>query len=85
VPASKVGTDPGAARSPDRGTDAYRTTSLRGLGTRRLLMHDASVRGVADLLEPSRLAEAPPRAGHPYGLELAPDDRAALIEWLRRL
>ncbi len=85
VPATKVGTDPAAARSPDRGTGAYRITSLRGLGTRRLLLHDASVRGVDDLLDPARLRESPPRAGHRYGLDLPPDERAALTAWLLRL
>jgi hypothetical protein len=85
VPASKIGTDPAAARSPDRGTGAYRITSLRGLGSRRTLMHDASVRGVDDLLDPARLRETPPRAGHRYGLDLAPHDRAALTQWLLRL
>lgn len=80
VPASKVRTDPRAARSPERGTGAYRATSLRGLGARGRLMHDASVRGLDDLLDP-----ASPRLGHRYGLDLDQSNRVALRDWLEAL
>lgn len=80
VPASKVRTDPTAARSRDRGTGSYRATSLRGLGARGRLMHDGSVRDVDELIDATSS-----RPGHRYGLDLAPDDRAALLRWLRAL
>jgi mono/diheme cytochrome c family protein len=73
-----IGGDTTLARSRDRGTNAYRITSLRGVGTRERLLHDGSVRSLDDLLDPIRVAGA-----HRYGMDLSSDDRAALVAWLR--
>lgn len=79
VDLDEVGTDPTLARSPDRGTGAYRVPSLRGVGTRGALLHDGSIRGLEALLDPTR------PGGHRFGLELGDEDRAALLALLRAL
>ncbi|MGH7282253.1 MAG: hypothetical protein ACRELY_12055, partial [Polyangiaceae bacterium] len=43
VPIGEVGTDPMLGLSPDRGTGNYRVPSLRGVGQRGALLHDASI------------------------------------------
>lgn len=78
VDVDTVGTDAKLARSRDRGTGSYRTTSLRGVGSRDRLLHDGSVRSLDELLDPART-----RGGHRYGTELASEPRRALITWLR--
>jgi hypothetical protein len=83
VDASVVGTDPAAALDPDRGTGRYRIPSLRGVSARGQLMHDGSVRGVGDLVDPARLAAG--RAGHPFGLDLDSAARADLAAYLHAL
>jgi hypothetical protein len=74
-----IGTDPTLARSPDRGTGAYRATSLRGVGTRTRLLHDGSVQGLADFFDPGRVS------GHPQGTTLSAADRGILAAWLHGL
>jgi len=72
-------TAPWVARSPARGTGAYRVPSLRGVGARERLLHDASVAGVDALLDPAR-------AGwHRVGRGLTAEERGALGEFLRGL
>lgn len=72
-------TEAWVARSPARGTGAYRVPSLRGVGARERLLHDASVAGVDALLDPAR-------AGwHRVGRGLTGEERAALGEFLRGL
>lgn len=73
-----VGTEHTLARSRERGTSCYRTTSLRGVGQRQRLLHDGTVSSLAALLDPQR------RGGHRYGLELHAEQRAALLAWLTR-
>lgn len=75
-----VGTDAALALSAERGTGGYRTTSLRGLGSRRRLLHDGSVHSITDLLDPARREH-----GHFFGQTLPTDERAALVAWLLRL
>lgn len=79
VDVEEVGTDPLLARSRERGTGAYRITSLRGLGTRGALLHDGSIPDLAALLSPERAG------GHRYGLELSDADRARLLAFLGNL
>lgn len=79
VDVEEVGTDPTLARSRERGTGAYRVTSLRGLGTRGALLHDGSIPDLATLLSPERAG------GHRYGLELSDADRARLLAFLEKL
>lgn len=74
-----IGTDPTLARSLDRGTGAYRATSLRGVGTRMRLLHDGSVQGLADFFDPGRVS------GHPQGTTLSAADRGILVSWLHGL
>jgi mono/diheme cytochrome c family protein len=93
VPLDVVGTDPWLGESPDRGTGAYRVPSLRGVGTRGPLLHDATVPSIAALLDPTRptpsfegrLHGAGAVQGHLYGLDLAAADRAALVAYLEAL
>jgi mono/diheme cytochrome c family protein len=74
-----VGTDPRVGLSGDRGTGGYRVPSLRGVAARGRLLHDASVRDLATLFDPSRVG------GHRFGLDLAADDRAELLAYLATL
>jgi mono/diheme cytochrome c family protein len=86
VAADVVGTDPAAALDAGRGRGVYRVPSLRGVGRRATLLHDGSIRGLDDFLDPTR-ARGPNRAagGHPFGLDLDPAARASLIAYLRGL
>jgi hypothetical protein len=93
VPLAAVGTDPSVGLSPDRGTGLYRVPSLRGVGSRPLLLHDASIPTLEALFDPTRLTAAfesglrgmGPVLGHAYGLELGPAERADLVAFLRDL
>jgi mono/diheme cytochrome c family protein len=88
-----VGTDPTLGLSRDRGTGTYRVPSLRGVGTRGPLLHDATVPSLAALLDPARptpafaqrLHGAGPVRGHLYGLSLPDPDRRDLIAYLSNL
>jgi mono/diheme cytochrome c family protein len=75
-----VGTDPTVGRSLDRGTGMYRVPSLRGVADRALLLHDASVHSLGELVDPERTTP-----GHHFGSELSVADRAALIAYLETL
>lgn len=79
VPVDVVGTDRRAADSPSRGTGRYRVPSLWAVGDRGQLLHDGSVPDLATLLDPRRQNAVP---GHPFGLELEPNERARLIDFL---
>jgi len=79
VEIDEVGTDATLARSPARGTGAYRTTSLRGVGSRRRFLHDGSVATLDALLDPARTT-----GGHPFGQTLGNNERAVLLRWLSR-
>lgn len=83
IEVERVGTDPEATRSSTRGTGRYRIPSLRGVGDRSLLLHDASVPGLPSLLDPARVADA--SGPHPFGLSLSPGDREALLGFLQAL
>jgi mono/diheme cytochrome c family protein len=93
VPLATIGTDPVLGMSPDRGTGHYRVPSLHGVGTRGPLLHDGTVAGVDAMFDPARLdasytgrlhgTGAVP--GHPFGLDLTPADRAALVAYLGAL
>ena len=92
VAVEAVGTNPIVGMSKDRGTGMYRVPSLRGVGTRTLLLHDASLSSLESLLDPARLqpdyangVRPGPVPGHEYGLDLAPADRQDLIAYLRGL
>jgi hypothetical protein len=93
-----VGTDPGLALRTRKGTSLYKVPSLRGLWYRPLLNHDGSVTSLDEWFDPARLRDGylPPGAlaasgrerpvpGHEFGLTLGPEDKAALIAFLRSL
>ena len=91
VPVAVVGTDGHLGASRERGTGRYRVPSLRGVSSRGLLLHDASISGVDELLDPARLAPdyrgrlGGPIAGHEWGTRLSTEDRGALAAFLRSL
>lgn len=94
----RVGTDPTLTLHSRRGTGYYKVPSLRGVWYRGPLEHNGSVATLEDWFDPRRLRDdyvptgfrpydGTPRAvkGHPFGLSLGVDDRAALIAFLRTL
>jgi mono/diheme cytochrome c family protein len=92
VPLAEVGTDPALGRSSTRGTGGYRVPSLRGVSSRGMLLHDASLPGIEALFDPARLTPEyaggrRPGAvpGHTFGLDLPDADRADLLAFLRTL
>ena len=81
-----------------RGTGYYKIPSLRGVWYRGPFEHNGSVATLEDWFDASRLrddyvpsafkgAGVTSRAvkGHPFGVSLSPDDKAALIAFLRTL
>lgn len=94
----KVGTDPGLALRTRKGTGYYKVPSLKGVWYRDTLEHSGSVASLEEWFDPARLRDDyhskgwnPPdvktRAipGHRFGLTLSPDDKQALIAFLRTL
>ena len=93
-----VGTDPGLAMRTRKGTGFYKIPSLRGLWYRPRLLHDASIATLEELFDAARLNPDYERKGWIApdmtkgavpGLEflttITPDDKAALIAFLRSL
>ena len=91
-------TDPGLALRTRKGTGFYKIPSLRGLWYRPRLLHDASIVSLEELFDSARLSAdyerkgwSPPGVtkGAVPGLEfltkLSPEDKAALIAFLRSL
>lgn len=94
----RVNTDPTLATKTRRGTGYYKVPSLKGVWYRGPLEHNGSVATLEDWFDPARYASdyvptgmAPadgsprPVPGHPFGLALSAEDRAALIAFLRTL
>lgn len=73
-----VGTDATATVDGERGTGAYRTPSLLGVGDRRKLLHDGSA---ADLDALLRLVPGP-HIGHAFGLALTAEERGTIRDYL---
>jgi mono/diheme cytochrome c family protein len=95
---ARVGTDPVLAMSTRRGTGYYKIPSLKGVWYRGPLEHNGSVATLEDWFDPRRLRDdyvptgwigfgVKSRAvkGHPFGLSLPENDRAALIAFLKTL
>lgn len=93
-----VGTDPNLALRTRKGTGFYKVPSLKGVWYRGGYGHDGSVNTLEEWFDPARLKddfvpsgfkgyEITHRAvpGHPFGLKLSGDDRAALIAFLKTL
>lgn len=92
------GTDPTAALATRRGTGYYKVPSLRGVWYRGPFEHNGSVATLEDWFDPKRLrddfvpaahpgARPVPRAvkGHEFGLDLSPEEKKALIAFLKTL
>lgn len=76
IPAETLqGLDDLASRSIDRGTGFYKVPSLVGVGYGGPYLHDSSALTLDALLE----------SGHPFGDEIAGDDRADLIHYVNTL
>jgi hypothetical protein len=93
-----VGTDPGLSLATRKGTGFYKIPSLRGVWDRPYLLHDGSLASLEEMFDPARLdaryqpkgwnpPDAKTRAvpGHTFGLSLTPDDKGALLAFLRTL
>jgi hypothetical protein len=93
-----VGTDPGVALKTRKGTGLYKVPSLRGVWYRPFLLHDGSVASLEEFFDPERLEPThmsggwrPPGTGnqaikgHAFGLGLTPDQKTALLAFLRSL
>jgi mono/diheme cytochrome c family protein len=91
VPFASVGTSDALGQSNTRGTGGYRVPSLRGVGARSMLLHDASLATLESMFDPARLKPTyqggrrpGPVPGHAFGLEgWSSVDRAALVAFLR--
>jgi len=77
-----VGTDPALALQTRKGTGYYKVPSLRGVWYRGPFQHDGAARTLEEWFDPKRLQRIP---GHPFGLELSPEERRGLIAFLRTL
>ena len=90
-----VGTDPGLATRTRRGTGFYKVPSLRGVWYRNAFGHSGQAASLEEWLDPARLGDDyVPKGfhlgpgsikGHEFGLRLVPDDREALIAFLKTL
>lgn len=93
-----VGTDPGLALRTRRGTGYYKVPSLKGVWYRGMFGHSGWCATLEDWFDPKRTREDytptgfnPNRGkpfavkGHPFGLNLTPEDRKALLGFLRTL
>jgi hypothetical protein len=93
----RIGLDPYLATKTRRGTGYYKVPSLRGVWMRGVFEHNGSVVSLEDWFDPSRLQDSyvptgfrgpgQTRAvkGHPFGLQLSPDEKKALLAFLKTL
>ena len=93
-----VGTDTRLALQSRKGTGYYRVPSLKGVWYRGPFEHNGSVAALEDWFDPARLKddyvptafvgygfETRAVKGHQFGLALSPEDRTALIAFLKTL
>lgn len=93
-----LGTDPNLALTTRRGTGYYKVPSLKGVWYRSMFEHNGSCATLEDWFDPRRQRDdyvptgfkgygVKNRAvkGHPFGLELSPEDKKALIAFLKTL
>lgn len=91
VDAVELGTDTELALGRARGTGRYRPAPLVRVADAAPYFHHGAVPSLEDLLSSDRLAPGYTRSpagpgpvpGHPFGLELSSEDRAALLAHLR--
>jgi hypothetical protein len=77
-----VGTDPELALRTRKGTGYYKIPSLKGVWYRGPFQHGGAAATLEEWLDPARKDRIP---GHLFGLDLAPEDRRALIAFLETL
>jgi hypothetical protein len=93
-----VGTDPGLATKTRRGTGYYKVPSLKGVWYRSMFGHSGWCATLEDWFDPRRTrddyvptgfkpygAKTYAVKGHPFGLDLSPVDKQALIAFLKSL
>jgi hypothetical protein len=90
-----VGTDTTLALKARRGTGFYKVPSLRGVWYRNAFGHGGWVDTLEEWFDPSRVKsdyvpkgywmQPGPVEGHEFGLKLSPEDRKALIAFLKTL
>jgi hypothetical protein len=93
-----VGTDPDLTMNTRRGTGYYKVPSLKGVWYRSMFGHSGWCATIEDWFDPHRLNDdytptgfkgyqVTHRAvpGHEFGLKLSPDDKRALIAFLKTL
>jgi hypothetical protein len=94
----RVGTDPRYALLTRKGTGYYKVPSLKGVWYRGPFEHHGSVATLEDWFDPARLrsdyvptgyagpsGDARSVKGHEFGLRLKPDEKKALIAFLKTL
>jgi hypothetical protein len=95
---ARIGIDPTAATKSLRGRGYYKVPSLKGVWYRGPFVHNGTIATLEDWFDPARLrqtytptgyrahgAQQRPIPGHPFGLSLNPQDKQALIAFLRTL
>jgi hypothetical protein len=90
-----VGTDPTLAMETRRGTGFYKVPSLKGVWYRNGFGHSGQAETLEEWFDPARLGDEyvpkgfhlgpGPIKGHEFGLKLAPEDKRALIAFLKTL
>jgi len=80
IAAGFVGTDRSLADGGARGTGRYRPPALLRVADAAPYLHDGTIKTLDELFGPARKVP-----GHRWGTELAPADRAALLDYLRTL
>ena len=95
IMSSSIGTDPALALQTRRGTGFYKVPSLRGIWYRTGIGHAGQAETLEEWFDPARLEEGyvpkgfhldpRPIEGHEKGLDLSPEDRKALIAFLKTL
>lgn len=94
----RIGTDDAAATRSLRGRGYYKVPSLKGVWYRGPFTHNGSIATLEDWFDPKRLRpeytptgyrphgiDRRPVPGHLFGLNLKPEEKAALIAFLRTL
>lgn len=77
-----VGTDPSLAMRTRKGTGFYKVPSLKGVWYRGRYNHDGSISSLEEWFDPARLMRV---KGHEFGLSINPEDKKALLAFLRSL
>jgi hypothetical protein len=92
-----VGTDSNLALKTRKGTGFYRIPSLRMVWLEAAFLHDGSIGSLEEYFDPARLkpdfrssnwsplTQSHAVEGHRFGLDLKPEDRTALVAFLKTL